>query len=282
MRISLIVKSLYPKRELPTRDCIARSMGVGILYRHRVVCGCRRVEDFVLEITRYWDSLFCLKIKTDERSCNKGKTKYHDDSRCLKLDHVVKEGTYLRYLRAPGHSVATSPGVCAPQSPETARNFAKPCTPPRKHPNIPASRSKISPDRGIFNRRRQQKRKYSLPDMPREVSDIKQFIEICRRKDATCELNRCSSFPFLSFTSLSAFSTTSWIPLRGRPICHLYETYCSKIRSTDILPSLFLGNCNLQPAASNEIPKRDRSNSKSAATAFSTRSCSKMPTRPIN
>ena len=25
------------------------------------------------------------------------------------------------------------------------------------------------------------------PTMPREVSDIKQFIEICRRKDASCE-----------------------------------------------------------------------------------------------
>lgn len=29
-------------------------------------------------------------------------------------------------------------------------------------------------------------RPYPLPTMPREVSDIKQFIEICRRKDASC------------------------------------------------------------------------------------------------
>lgn len=28
------------------------------------------------------------------------------------------------------------------------------------------------------------------PTMPREVSDIKQFIEICRRKDAKCEILR--------------------------------------------------------------------------------------------
>lgn len=29
--------------------------------------------------------------------------------------------------------------------------------------------------------------------MPSEVSDIKQFIEICRRKDASCEQTRCAS-----------------------------------------------------------------------------------------
>ena len=40
---------------------------------------------------------------------------------------------------------------------------------------------------------------HTLPVMPREVSDIKQFIEICRRKDASCKQHPPIHPPFPSF-----------------------------------------------------------------------------------
>jgi hypothetical protein len=37
-----------------------------------------------------------------------------------------------------------------------------------------------------------QSQTHKAATMPTEVSDIKQFIEICRRKDASCESTNCS------------------------------------------------------------------------------------------
>lgn len=43
-------------------------------------------------------------------------------------------------------------------------------------------------------------RHWFSPIMPVEVSDIKQFIEICRRKDASCKPSRVSFLPFFRLT----------------------------------------------------------------------------------
>ncbi len=102
--------------------------------------------------------------------------------------------------------------------------------------------------------------------MPREVSDIKQFIEICRRKDASCMWK----FQFHNKASHGAEAK--------RPQNKALHT-----NSHIIWFNRWHSGCYImQPAAFNVIAKRTKSNSKSDAPASSTHWFWKMPRRQIS
>ena len=71
-------------------------------------------------------------------------------------------------------------------------------------------------DKSYCQRRAESCPSYSIlvndpPTMPREVSDIKQFIEICRRKDAKCTLPTLyNSRPQSRRKQLLMLGTASW------------------------------------------------------------------------